>query len=363
MATATVVGLGNIGSAITTLVARMPGITGIILVDPDSYDESNLATQMIDRSALGKPKVEVQAASVLAINPRIQVETFEEPVENVPLESLRSSVFISCVDSRRARQSINRIAWRCSSPLIDAAVDAPSLIRINAYSPGEKAPCLECSWDQASYDLLEQDYPCDAADLSAPATMAPAELGLLAASLQAAELRKLINPAPNQGNSLVGAQLMLDTSTHEQYLAQFKYTRDCRFDHFRWEVETVNFDLRSSRLADLFDAAQTQADPVISLEGHVFATHLDCIACGKRSTAGLSLYHRLPARARRCPCGGQMFAPGFFSFETLQRSDLSPANLDLKLTALGFRYGDVITVDSASSRSRHLGIGAGQADE
>lgn len=355
MHSVTIVGLGTIGSPMASLVARMPGISNIVLVDPDRYAEANLATQSITCSALGRPKVEVQAAQIQAINSQIQVAAFCEPVENVPIRRLRSSIFVSCVDRRDARQSINRIAWRCGSPWIDAAINAPSQVRINAYIPARYAPCLECAWHQGSYDLLEQNYPCSPAGTH-PATNAPAELGAVAAALQAAELRKLLNDGVNVTN-LVGAQLMLDTTSYEKHVVSYAFNEHCRFDHLSPSVSRVSLDPQKDNLADLFDVVSTHADSTIKLEGHSFATHLDCVDCGRRSCIGLSLYRRLSENVLTCSCGGKMFATGFFSFEAISRADLSPSSLHLKLTTLGLRDGDVVTVDDASGSSHHLEIG------
>jgi hypothetical protein len=52
-----------------------------------------------------------------------------------------------------------------------------------------------------------------------------------------------------------------------------------------------------------------------------------------------------------------MFATGFFSFEAIRRSELSGMNLGLKLAALGFQAGEVISVADASGSERHLEIG------
>ena len=69
MNTVTIIGLGTIGSAVASLVARMPEVSQITLVDPDVYTEPNLVNQAIDISAPGNTKVEVQAALIHAINP------------------------------------------------------------------------------------------------------------------------------------------------------------------------------------------------------------------------------------------------------------------------------------------------------
>ena len=336
----------------------MPHITAVTLVDPDAYTESNLLTQAIDSSAISEPKVEVQAALIHAINPLIRVEPIEERVENVPFANLRSSVFASCVDNRSARQTINRIAWRCGIPWIDGAIDGVSLVRIGAYKPSQSAPCLECGWDEGSYELLEQEYPCNAGDLSAPATDAPAELGALAASLQAAELRKLWNDEVGD-TTLVGAQLMLDTATHTRHLSRFTRNEQCRFDHEIWEMKAVALKPREHTLANLFDAVGSKSDLVVRLEGQYFATYLDCIEGGRSSSVGLSIYGRLSAGDRTCNCGGRMFAAGFFSFEAIRKSELSPRSLRLKLAVLGFHSGDVISVANTSGSVRHLEIEEG----
>ena len=48
--TVIIVGLGGIGSAVVPLVARLPGIASMILIDPDFYAESNLSSQTIHRA-------------------------------------------------------------------------------------------------------------------------------------------------------------------------------------------------------------------------------------------------------------------------------------------------------------------------
>ena len=156
-----VIGLGTIGSALVPLLARIAGVFRMILVDPDTYTVSNVENQAIDTSAAGRPKVEVQAKLIRAINPQIRVDAIQERVENVPLGRLDGSILMSCVDNRNARQAINRIACRYGNPWLDAAVDPASLVRVNGYMPGASTPCLECAWHDESYDLLNQNYPCE----------------------------------------------------------------------------------------------------------------------------------------------------------------------------------------------------------
>jgi len=364
LSTVTIIGLGTVGSALSPLVARMPEVSQITLVDPDDYDESNLTSQAIDTAALGKPKVAVQASLIHAINPDVRVAPILARVENVPLARVDSSVLVSCVDNRCARQAINRIAWRCAKPWVDAALDAASLVRLNAYQPGESKPCMECAWDQSSYDLLDQEYPCAGGDRSISQTAAPAELGTLAATLQAAELRRLLGNGGADSSTLIGAQFMFDTSSHTGHFSRFSFNEQCRFDHQVWrDIEATALPPNESTLADLFDALAGTEDCTVSLDGHVVSTCVDCVACGKRSSVGLVLSGRLSAEHRTCACGGRMFAPGFFSMAALHRSDISAKNLDLTLASLGIRSGDVLSIASGPDHVRHVEIAERVLDE
>ena len=194
--------------------------------------------------------------------------------------------------------------------------------------------------------------------LSFSATSTSAELGALAASLQAVELRKLLTKSATN-SELVSAQLMLDTMTYERHLARFEYSKHCRFDHTTWDIEAMDMQPDKNTIADLFDAVDADSDSTIRLEGHSFASYLDCLKCGRRSSIGLSLYARLNSDIRQCGCGGRMYSTGYFSFEALRKSDLSRANLNLTLARLGFRYGDVISVGGTSGTERHIEIGEG----
>lgn len=353
----TVVGFGNIGSAIAPLVARMPDVTGVTLVDPQRYEHANLLTQSIDAAALGRPKVEVQAERIRAINPDIRVRTIEASVGDVPLWSLDARVLLACVDSRGARQAVNRIAWRLGRPWIDAAVDAVSLTRVTSYVPADGAPCLECGWHEGSYALLEQEYACNDPREAVPATGAPAELGALAASLQASRLRRLLTGGIHDVREIAGVQQMLDTDSLSQHVHRFQYNEACLFDHRTWSPDFLPLEPERHTLDDLFDALGGAGDRSVGIEGHAFVTGLNCVDCGGRSELGLSLDCRLSEQQRTCACGGRMFTPGFFSFEALSRSNLPRPGLDLKLADLGLRRGDVLTISDDAGVAGHAGIG------
>jgi hypothetical protein len=161
-ATLVVLGCGNIGSHFIPHTARMPGVGRVVLVDPDVYEEKNLSSQDIRPEDIGKPKVQVQAARLRAIQPDLDISIFQSRLEDVPLGYFEDAIAISCLDSRIARLRLNEITWRVGSPLVDTAVDAANLLcRVSVLVPGKDNPCLECSWDDADYQLLEQVLSCN----------------------------------------------------------------------------------------------------------------------------------------------------------------------------------------------------------
>ncbi|MGB9620633.1 MAG: ThiF family adenylyltransferase, partial [Armatimonadota bacterium] len=202
----TVVGLGNIGSQLCDLIARMADVGRITLIDKDSYEPWNLTSQQLFRSEVGKPKVAVQCRRLKQIRPDLAIEPIHNDVRYVPLGKLRADVVCTCLDSRIARQHVNEAVWRLGTPWwIDAGVRADGmLVRVNLYSPAYGGPCLECGWGPQDYELIEQVYPCGQGRRTSP-TDGPASLEELVAALQAIECRKDTGIFPTDAPASLGA--------------------------------------------------------------------------------------------------------------------------------------------------------------
>ncbi len=154
-------GCGNIGSHAIPLIPRIPGLEGVLLVDPDSYEARNLPGHDIRRSDLGRAKVSVQAERLRAIAPGLAVETVAAPLESLPLGRLRNHILLGALDSLRARQSLNTIAFRIGEPWIDLAVGIEGLVcRATVYRPGPESACIECRWGDGDYARIEDRYSC-----------------------------------------------------------------------------------------------------------------------------------------------------------------------------------------------------------
>lgn len=321
------VGLGNIGSALVELLARLAVICRLTLVDRDAYEEKNLYTQMISSSDVGKSKAVVQAAQISRIRPELQVSAIHDAIENVPPGRLRADVMLSCLDSKYARQYVNQVAFRLGVPWIDAGVNGEGLLaRVNIYMPSEEnACCIECAWSERDYQTLDVPRPCGGA--AAP-TNAPAYLGSLAAALQAAECDKLLRGSRDS----VNCEILVDLATHKLFKTSYRRTAGCRFDHRTWTVEPLDARLTVAEALKLAGGA-------LRVEGKSFATRLRC-RCGVLKPV-FCLAGRLPETDRVCPnCGEKMQHTGFDSIPSLTQPT------SLTLSNIGLLPGDMLITEA-----------------
>lgn len=355
-----VIGLGNIGSHLVAHLARLPGIGRVRLIDFDRYEAKNYRGQEILMQEVGNWKAEVQARRLGRINPAIQVEAVCQRVENVPLGLLRGDLILAGVDSRIARWWINQMAWRLGVPWLDAAVDGGGLlVRINAYLPGQCAPCLECGWDDADYRALEQSYPC-LSDGAGPApTNAPSCVGAVAASLMAVECFKLLTG--DMATLVHGRQVLIDLRHHTHYVTRFERNPQCRFDHTTWDIEPLERPPSRLTVAQAIQTAAGQKGDCqgweLRVEGKPFAYRQYCANCHRTWSDHIYLAQRIPGARRQCPaCGKPMDVRGSDMSEVVALPNLSRAQRRRSLSSLGLRPGDVFSVHGPAGQ-RHFELG------
>jgi molybdopterin/thiamine biosynthesis adenylyltransferase len=327
-----VVGAGAIGSFAIYLVARVPGVARITLVDPDRYTESNLRGQNIFRCDLGEFKVAVHACRLRAAFPRIAVTAIPMPVGEVPIGLLRADLILACVDSRLARQTINFVASRLGVPWIDSGVlESEKLARVNIYAPGVSSPCLECAWGENDYALIEAEYPCGAPGAAVASSDTSAELASLAASLLAIECSKMLSG--DEQHAAIGRQVTVDARTHRMISTVFRRNPDCRFCHGSWESVPLRRSLRRFSVSDALAVMGR-----VSVPGHRFVRSTVCPQCSIR-VEGLRL-DRPQARCREC--GARMIAPSFDAMLAQLDSSLPQEDQGRSLAQIGLCHGDVV---------------------
>jgi len=74
-----VIGCGGLGGYLVEQLARL-GVGRLAVIDPDVFEEHNLNRQLLSSpAALGRPKVEVAAERVAAVNPAVAPATERGP--------------------------------------------------------------------------------------------------------------------------------------------------------------------------------------------------------------------------------------------------------------------------------------------
>ncbi|MGA7342135.1 MAG: ThiF family adenylyltransferase [Terracidiphilus sp.] len=336
---------GNTGSHLLPHLARMSGMGRLTLIDPEFYEAGNVAVQNIDQLDVGRPKALAQAEKLRRVRPGflhagLEVIALEQRIEDVPRGLLKCDLMVSCLDSKASRQHVNEIAWRLNTPWIDCGVlGSQSLVRVNAYVPGQDAPCLECSWGHDEYSLLEQEYLCGAGRGAARPTMAPSALGALAASLMAIEIKKILEG--DLAESVAGRQLIVDAKHHTMQVTAGRRNPWCRFDHRSWVIEPW----RCRPDATTVESALSTLGS-LKVEGHHFTAELTCPGCGHREES-----LRLNRPLARCPaCDRRMVSSGFGALERLDAA-LAGEYSGLTLAQIGLRAGDIV---SGADRHRRI---------
>lgn len=353
-ATVVVVGAGgNIGSHLVPHLARMAEIRRLVLVDRDVYEARNRRNQEIPRGAARRGKAATQAERARRLNPDLRVEAYRSDVETMPMGALRADLILGALDSRRARQAVNHVAWRLGVPWLDAGVRADGMLaRVTRYQPAGDTACLECGWDDSDYAALEQSYPCNGATVPVPPNLASSSLGALAAALLALECEKQIT---GSGAGLApGSSVVIDAAHHRHFVTAAARNRACRLgEHDPWQIEPLTGLGRPLAALLEIGGERLGAVPTLRVDGRRFVFEVRCTECG-RARRPWRLAGRLTPGDRRCAaCGAATEAAGWGQTERLEPAELSPRLRARPLAAYGLRRGDVVSL-SANGMERHF---------
>jgi molybdopterin/thiamine biosynthesis adenylyltransferase len=223
-----IAGAGNIGSPLASFVARC-GVGRLTLVDRDRVETKNLRSQDFVAADVGRFKAEVLAERLRQRAPVLEVEAVCADLEDAPLGRFAVDLILGALDSRRARQVlVSEIAWPLGVPVIDGGVGEGWRGRVQTFTPGADAACLECTWGEADYRGLTAEYPCvpGAAAAAAP-TAAPAFVGAATAAMMTAEAVRLLACAA----ASMSQEIAFDLFHRRQLTSRLRRAPRCRFDH------------------------------------------------------------------------------------------------------------------------------------
>lgn len=210
--TAAVIGCGGLGGHVLQMLARI-GIGGLVAVDPDTYDESNLNRQAFATlDTLGMAKTDAAVLAIKSINPAVDVKGFQAALtaSNAPEILSGVDVVVDALDNLPDRNMLKQAAHRMKLPLVHGAI------------AGFEGQVMCIYPDDSQIDNLFENDKKKQADggVSAEAIMGvPSITPVFIASLQAMEVIKILL---NRGNRVSGRILYSDIELGEFNYFDFK---------------------------------------------------------------------------------------------------------------------------------------------
>lgn len=196
---ALVIGAGGLGSPVA-LYLGSAGVGRITIVDHDQVDVTNLQRQIVHNlSRVGMAKALSAQASIVAINPDVQVRACAQRADSASLSAwvADADVVLDCSDNFKTRQAVNAACVLHRKPLVaGAAIRFDG--QISVYDPHDpRSPCYACIFPP---EVTLEETLCSTLGVFAPL------VGIIG-SMQAAEALKLL---AGVGSSLAGRLQMLD---------------------------------------------------------------------------------------------------------------------------------------------------------
>jgi sulfur-carrier protein adenylyltransferase/sulfurtransferase len=196
----TIVGAGGLGAPVMLYLAAA-GVGSIRLIDDDRVERSNLHRQVVHTdSRVGMAKAESARMTLLALNPRIRVETREERLgaDNVEELLLGQDLVIDGADNFSTRYLLAAASRQLSIPMVYGAVERFTG-QVSVFDPRrDDSPCYRCLFPEPP-SAAEAPNCSEAGVLG----VLPGIIGLL----QATETLKLILGI---GEPLIGRLLSFD---------------------------------------------------------------------------------------------------------------------------------------------------------
>lgn len=118
-----IVGVGGVGSWAAEMLCRA-GVGRMTIVDADTVDTTNINRQMPALACnVGKPKCDVVAERLLAINPGIEITAIQQFIgpDNIPALVAKDFDFVvDAIDSLASKAALIRECWRCETKIISS---------------------------------------------------------------------------------------------------------------------------------------------------------------------------------------------------------------------------------------------------
>ena len=210
-----VVGAGGLGSPAAFYLAAA-GVGTLGLVDSDHVDLTNLQRQILHTTEdTGRPKVDSAREKLEAMNPNVEVKTYNQYLNKDNVEAIIADydIIVDGVDNFPTRYLLNDACVMAGKPLVEAGILQFSG-QLTTIMPGE-GPCYRC---------IFAEPPKEGA---IPSCQEAGVLGAIAGTigtLQATEVLKLITGI---GRPLVGRMLVYDAKDLSFREVEVKKSDNC----------------------------------------------------------------------------------------------------------------------------------------
>ncbi len=134
-----IVGLGGLGGLATELLARM-GVGNLVLVDGDTFSESNLNRQLISsQENLGHNKAQAASARIKQVNSSVEVKVIDAFISEENVDEMIGSgqVVVDCLDNLMARFLLQGACERQDIPMVHGAI-AQFYGQLSTILPGDR---------------------------------------------------------------------------------------------------------------------------------------------------------------------------------------------------------------------------------
>jgi len=115
----------------------------------------------VENAELKEYKVDVVKISCEKLNPKVEITTIKEDLNDIDKSLYQNSdVICSCVDNIEARLEANNYAYYYEKPFVDAGIDEFFGTVQSVYSGVKEAACLQCNVSDMDLDLMWKKFSC-----------------------------------------------------------------------------------------------------------------------------------------------------------------------------------------------------------
>ena len=345
---ALVIGAGALGNEVCKHLAMM-GTRLVAILDRDVVESANLSRSVFFREVdHGRPKTEVMAERLSEFNSDVEVLLLTGELDDILGLGLlrRMDLVFSCLDSRVARRSLNRMCEKVGTPWIDGAMEN-LLGTVSVYIPG-KGACYECGLTPSDKAIIAGGTSCRGialTNLSHGRVPTTSTMASIIAALQVQEGLKVLHGELT--NALVGKQLVLNGIINDFYVTETNRNADCpAHDHLGEIMEVPEFTTDKTTARELLACFQRLTNQVGRLElGKEIITEVRCPHCDVHEFMGKPERFLTEDLLRCSSCGRTRL------FDTTHAIDGTETYAELPLGALGIAALEILEVYSSGVAS------------